>query len=145
MKFEKSRALTPHQLLIFNLLVFNIFLPLMSLLNNLEKTLLPISLGISLLVLFFIRYRSKHIHKTPQINAQWHIVWRRCKVLLIAYCISVTIQLIGTLLASMNPDPKMTGIMMIAFSRIAIIPTMAVVTPLLIMSTLAMSKIRRTF
>lgn len=144
MKFEKSRALTPHQLLIFNLLVFNIFFPLMSLLNNLEKILLPISLAVSLIVIVFIRFRAKTIHKTPQINAQWHIVWRRCRVLLIAYAVSVSIQLLGTVMAAMNPDPKMTGIMMIAFSRIAIIPTMAVVTPLLIMSTIAMTKIRRS-
>ncbi len=145
MKFEKSRALTPHQLLIFNLLVFNIFFPLMSLLNNLEKTLLPASLAVSLTVIIFIGIRAKNSHKTLQINAQWNIVWRRCKVLLIAYAISVTIEILGTIMAAINPDPKMTGIMMIAFSRIAIIPTMAVVTPLLIMSTMAMTKIRRTF
>lgn len=145
MKFEKSRALTPHQLLIFNLLVFNIFFPIMSLLNNLEKTLLPASLAVSLVVIAFIGFRAKTIQKTPQINAQWNIVWRRCRVLLIAYAISVSIELVGTLMASMNPDPKMTGIMMIAFSRIAIIPTLAVVTPLLIMSTIAMTKIRHTF
>lgn len=145
MKFEKSRALTPHQLLIFNLLVFNLFFPIMSLLNNLERTLLPISLAVSLSVIAFIGFRAKTIHKTPQINAQWNIVWRRCKVLLIAYAISVTIELLGTVMAWLNPDPKMTSIMMIAYSRIAIIPTMAVVTPLLIMSTIAMTKIRRTF
>jgi len=145
MTFEKSRALAPHQLLIFNLLVFNIFFPLMSLLNNLEKTLLPASLAVSLVVIAFIGFRAKTIHKTPQINAQWHIVWRRCRVLLIAYAISISIEVLGTMMASMNPDPKMREIMMIAFSRIAIIPTLAVVTPLLIMSTIAMTKIRRTF
>jgi hypothetical protein len=37
----------------------------------------------------------------------------------------------------------MGQIMMIAFSRIAIVPSLLVVTPLLVMSTIAMTKVRR--
>ena len=143
MDSEISKAAFPHQLLIINLIAFNLFFPMLSLLNQLERSVLPISLGLSLSIIAWIYFRAKTIHQTPLINAHWHIVWKRCRVLLIAYCISVSIEGLGSLMASFNSDPQMTKIMMIAFSRIAIIPTLLVVTPLLIMSTIAMTKVQR--
>jgi hypothetical protein len=44
---------------------------------------------------------------------------------------------------SFQKDPQLRSIMMIAFTRIAIVPTLLVVTPLLISSTIAMTKVRR--
>ncbi len=143
MKNEQNKAAVPHQLLIFNILVFNVFIPIIALLNDSQKWLLPLSYVCSIIVVSFIGARAKTIHETPLINAHWHIVWRRCRILIIAYCLSITIELLSMVLASFQSDPKMGQIMMIAFSRIAIVPSLLVVTPLLIMSTIAMTKVRR--
>ncbi|WP_417542208.1 hypothetical protein [Methylophaga thalassica] len=140
---EQSKAVIPHQLLVFNLLVFNLLLPIGSLLMGLEILLLPIAIVCSLSVIFYIWYRAKHVHQTPLINAHWHIVWKRCRIVLIAYSISISIELLSTLMISFQKDPQLRSIMMIAFTRIAIVPTLLVVTPLLISSTIAMTKVRR--
>jgi len=140
---EDTKATIPHQLLILNLIIFNIYMPIASLLNHLERSLLPIAFICSLLTITFIGFKAKVVTQTPLINAQWQIVWRRCRVLLIAYSLSISIELLSSLMASMQSDPKLAQITMIAFSRIAIIPTLLVVTPLLIMSTIAITKIRR--
>ncbi len=140
---EQARAVIPHQLLVLNLLVFNLLLPIGSLLLSMERVLLPIAIVCSLSVILYIWYRSKHVHQTPLINAHWHIVWKRCRIVLIAYCISISIELVSSLMASFQKDPQLRSIMMIAFTRIAIVPTLLVVTPLLISSTIAMTKVRK--
>jgi hypothetical protein len=140
---EQKKAAVPHQMLIFNILVFNVFIPIFALLNDGQNWLLPASYVCSIIVVLFIGARAKTIHVTPLVNAHWHIVWRRCRILLIAYSISISIELFSGLLALLQSDPKMGQIMMIAFSRIAIVPSLLVVTPLLVMSTIAMTKVRR--
>lgn len=140
---EQQRAVIPHQLLVFNLLVFNLLMPIGSLLLGIELLLLPIASVCSLSIFFYIWYRSKHIHQTPLINAHWHIVWKRCRIVLIAYCISLSIGLVCSLMALFQHDTQLRSIMMIAFIRIAIVPSLLVVTPLLISSTMAMNKVRK--
>ncbi len=140
---EQQRAVIPHQLLVFNLLVFNLLIPIGSLLLGMEFLLLPIASVCSLSIIFYIWYRSKHVHQTPLINAHWYIVWKRCRIVLIAYCISISIGLVCGLMASFQHDTQLRSIMMIAFIRIAIVPSLLVVTPLLISSTIAMNKVRR--
>ncbi|HDY84909.1 MAG TPA: hypothetical protein ENI26_14205 [Methylophaga aminisulfidivorans] len=143
MRSEQAKAVIPHQLLIFNLLVFNIMLPIAALLNSMERVLLPIAITCSLSIIFFIWYRAKFTHQTLLINAHWNIVWKRCRIVLIAYSISLSIELLSTLMTSFQTDPQLRSIMMIAFTRIAIVPTLLIVTPLLISSTIAMTKIRK--
>lgn len=139
---EQSKAVIPHQLLVLNLLVFNLLLPIGSLLMSMERLLLPIAITCSLSVFLYIWYRSKHVHQTPLINAHWHIVWKRCRIVLIAYGVSISIELLSSLMAAFQKDPELRSIMMIAFTRIAIVPILLVVTPLLISSTITMTKVR---
>ena len=140
---EESKFIIPHRLLIYNLLIFNIFLPLMSLLTRTELTLLPIAISCSLLVTLFIWYRANYVKEEKLIHAHWLIVWKRCRILLLAYLVSISVELLTGLLAFMQNDPKLREIMLIAFTRVAIVPTLLVVTPLLIYSTLTVRRIRR--
>jgi len=140
---EESKFIIPHRLLIYNLLLLNIFLPLMSLLTKTELTLLPIAIGLSLLVTLFIWYRANHVKVAKLIDAHWMIVWKRCRILLIAYTVSVSIELLTALMLFFQDDPQLREIILIAFTRVAIVPTLLVVTPLLIYSTLTVRRIRQ--
>jgi hypothetical protein len=91
----------------------------------------------------FIYIKSKTINETRLINANWKKVWKRAFFLLIAYAVSSTIMLISSLFSLMQPDEQLRSIMRIAASRIAIVPTLLVVTPLLIMSTKSITQMRR--
>jgi hypothetical protein len=61
---------------------------------------------------------------------------------LAAYLFSISIEGLSSLLTLFQEDPKLREIMMIAFSRVAIVPTLLVVTPILIASTLTVRKIK---
>jgi len=143
MRSEQSKAVIPHELLIFNLLIFNIGLPILALLTHMERTLLPVAITCSLLIILFIRIMSKRHHDTPFIKTHWKVVWRRCRIILIAYSISLSIEMLSSFMASFQTDPQLAKIMTIAFTRVAIVPTLLVVTPLLIMSTITTSRILR--
>jgi hypothetical protein len=140
---EESKFIIPHRLLIYNLLLLNIFLPLTALLTQTEFTLLPIAIGLSLLVTAFIWYRANHVKAEKLIDAHWMIVWKRCRILLIAYTVSVAIELLTGLMVLFQDDPQLREITLIAFTRVAIVPTLLVVTPLLIYSTLTVRRIRQ--
>ena len=139
---EQSKFILPHRLLIYNLLIFNIFLPLMSLVTHTEKVLLPISIGCSLLVILFIWFRARAVDEPKLIHAHWQAVWKRSRIVLIAYSVSLALEIIAILMTFAQKDPQLREIMIIAFTRVAIVPTLLVVTPILISSTLTVRRIR---
>jgi hypothetical protein len=140
---EQEKAILPHQLLIVSIMLFDILTPIISLLSEMEKVFLPVGSVCSLSVILFIYIKSKTINETRLINANWKKVWKRAFFLLIAYAVSSTIMLISSLFSLMQPDEQLRSIMRIAASRIAIVPTLLVVTPLLIMSTKSITQMRR--
>lgn len=140
---EQSKFVFPHRLLIYNLLIFNVLLPLMSLLTRTEFTLLPIAIACSLLITLFIYYQANFVKHEKLIHAHWMIVWKRCRILLIAYLVSISVELLTGLMTLAQSDPQLREIMLIAFTRVAIVPTLLVVTPLLIYSTLTVRRIRQ--
>jgi hypothetical protein len=140
---EQSKFILPHRLLIYNLLIFNIFLPLMSIITTTEKILLPISISCSLLIIIFIWFRARAIDKSKLIHAHWQTVWKRSRIVLIAYSVSLGLETIAILMTFAQKDPQLREIMAIAFTRVAIVPTLLVVTPILISSTLTVRRIRR--
>jgi hypothetical protein len=107
-----------------------------------ERTLLPITLACSLTVIFMIWLRARSPGESKLIDAHWQIVWKRCRIVLAAYLFSISIEGLSSLLTLFQEDPKLREIMMIAFSRVAIVPTLLVVTPILIASTLTVRKIK---
>jgi hypothetical protein len=87
--------------------------------------------------------RAHSTNESKLIHAHWQTVWKRCRIVLMAYCFSICLEGFGFLLALFQDDPKLRQIMMIAFSRVAVVPTLLVVTPILLSSTLTVRKIRK--
>lgn len=140
---QQNKFIFPHRVIIYNLLIFNLLLPIVALTTQMERTLLPLSLACSLTVIFLIWLRSRSFDESKLIDTHWKIVWKRCRIVLAAYCFSVGLEGLGSLFTLFQDDPKLREIMMIAFSRVAIVPTLLVVTPILIASTLTVRKIKK--
>ncbi len=115
----------------------------MSLVTHTEKVLLPITISCSLLIILFIWIRARAIDQSKLIHAHWQAVWKRSRIVLIAYSVSVALEVIAILMTFAQKDPQLREIMIIAFTRVAIVPTLLVVTPILISSTLTVRRIRR--
>jgi hypothetical protein len=140
---QPDKYVFPHRVIIYNLLIFNLLMPAIAIMTEMEKTLLPITLACSLTVIFLIWLRARSVDDTKLIHVHWQIVWKRCRIVLAAYLFSISIEMLSSLLAMFQQDPQLRQIMMIAFSRVAIVPTLLVVTPILIASTLTVRKIRK--
>jgi hypothetical protein len=139
---QPNKFIFPHRVIIYNLLVFNILLPMMAILNGMEKTLLPLSLLCSLVIIFLVWLKARSVDDAKLIHAHWQVVWKRCRIVLVAYAASLSIEGLSALMTMFQEDPRLREIMMIAFSRVAIVPTLLVVTPILIASTLTVRKIK---
>jgi hypothetical protein len=63
-------------------------------------------------------------------------------LLLLAYAISAVIMLLGWGLGAMQTDPKMYGILLVVFTRIAAVPTILMVLILFVLSTSSLSQAR---
>lgn len=145
MNDDLTKYIFPHRLLIYNLLICNVLLPLTSLMTKIEKILFPVSIACSLLVISFICYRAHSEHESKRISKHWKMVWQRCQIVLIAYVISISIELLSGVMTLTQQDPQLREIMLIAFTRIAIVPTLLIVTPILIASTLTVRKIKASY
>ncbi|MDT8370448.1 MAG: hypothetical protein RQ783_00465 [Gammaproteobacteria bacterium] len=104
---------------------------------------LTISLIGSLLMMFYINYRSRKGHEDDFVDLNWKLAWKRCHLLLISYAIAALIMLLGLVLALIQPDHGMYTIVLVVFSRIAAAPIVLMVLALFVMATTDLSQARR--
>jgi hypothetical protein len=143
MRDERSRASAAHELLMMNLAVFHLLLPVVALSSGHISILLTLSLIGSVLMIFWIAQRARRSNDGQLIHAHWQLAWHRCHLLLISYAVSTVIMLLGWLMAASQPDQNMHNIMLVVFSRIAVVPIVLMVLVLFVMSTTALSQARQ--
>ncbi|PHS25760.1 MAG: hypothetical protein COA83_04930 [Methylophaga sp.] len=142
MKSETKRAATAHELLMMNLSLFHLLVPVAILSSGHIALFLTLALIASMVIIIWIARKAKQSHNSELVQAHWQLAWRRCRLLLIGYAISAVIMLLGWGLGVMQIDPKMYGILLVVFSRIAAVPTILVVLILFVLSTSSLSQAR---
>lgn len=127
----KKRARWPHDLFVLNILFFHLLLTPATIVLGIGELGLLLPLGLSGMVIGYIFYRSR---SEPEwfVAAHWRLSFRRCKLLVAGYLGSAVIFFIGWLI-SQGSQGDMQHIMLIVFTRIAIMPTliMAMITVVL--------------
>lgn len=117
-----KKAKSPHELSLLNLAAFNLFAaPLGIVLDvGLLGLLIPLLLSSSIILLIWYLAKKKQAAHWF-IAAHWELARRRTKILLIGYSISIAIFSFAHFVLS---NSKMGDIMMVAFTRVAIVPTL---------------------
>ncbi len=124
----KKRARWPHDLFVLNILFFHLLLTPATIVLGIGEWGLLLPLALSGMVIGYIFYRSR-TEVEWFVAAHWRLSFRRCKLLMWGYLGSAVIFLIGWII-SQGAQGDMQHIMLIVFTRIAIMPTliMAMVT-----------------
>lgn len=122
----RRRAKSPHELSMMNLVACHLIAAPASIVLNVGMLGFLIPLGLSLSVIAFIWYRAiASARKDPWfVAAHWRLSANRTRILLIGYAISAVI--LG--LAEMATiGSSKAHIMMVAISRVAVVPTLLTV------------------
>jgi hypothetical protein len=122
----QKRAKTPHELSMMNLVACHLIAAPASIVLNVGMLGFLIPLGLSLSVIAFIWYRAGigARHDPWFVAAHWRLSANRTRILLIGYAISAVI--LG--LAEMATiGSSKAHIMMVAISRVAVVPTLLTV------------------
>lgn len=143
MKTINRQATAAHEVLMMNLAIFHLLLPVAALSSGYMAILLTIALIGSLLMMFYINYRSRKAHEDDFVHLNWKLAWKRSRLLLISYAIAALIMLLGLLLAVIQPDHGMYTIILVVFSRIAAVPIVLMVLALFVMATTDLSQARQ--
>ena len=121
-----KKAKNPHELSLFNLAAFNLFAAPIGIVSNvgLLGLLIPLLLSSSMLLIIWLIAKKKQQSEHWFIAGHWDLARRRTKILMIGYSISIVIFSFASLVLA---DSKMGDIMMVAFTRVAIVPTLVCV------------------
>lgn len=133
----RRRARSPHELAMINLLLFNLLLCVGllastlaqkgSVISDYRALVIALPLGLSLLVIAFSFLRARRaVHTDPWFVAvHWRLATHRYRILLVAYGIGTALIGIGWLLSLSNP--KLQGLLFLAFIRVAVAPMLLAV------------------
>ena len=128
----RKRARWAHDLFVLNILFFHLLLTPATIVMGIGELGLLLPLALSGMVIAFIYYRSRSAADWV-VAAHWRLSFARCRMLTWGYLGSALIFLIGWLIAQGSQGQSMEHIMLVVFTRIAIMPTliMAMVTVVL--------------
>jgi hypothetical protein len=122
----RKRAKSAHELYLINILFFHLLLTPASIALDIGYYGLLLPLLFSAMVISYIYLKGRRIDDWF-VMVHWKLSYRRCRLLLIGYALSLAIFLVGFLIALGIEKESMQNIMMTVFTRIAIMPTLIVV------------------
>ncbi len=122
----RKRGKTPHELSMMNLVACHLIAAPASIVLDVGMLGFLIPLALSLSVIAFIWFRATAGAKRDPwfVAAHWRLSANRTRILLIGYTISAVI--LGIALLATTGSSK-AGIMMVAISRVAVVPTLLTV------------------
>ena len=137
-KEEVKRAQFPHNLLIFGLFAFNLFMaPAVIVLHiGMQGLLAPLFCTCALVG--YIYQRSKN-NTNPFITAHWRLALSNSKWLMLGYAVSATLILIAWLISQASQEVSMKHILWTALTRIGLLPTLFAVMATAMMEASAIS------
>ncbi|MED5508774.1 MAG: hypothetical protein VX841_00615 [Pseudomonadota bacterium] len=137
-------ASLPHERMMLNLALFHILIPIVALASGLLLPLLSLALAGSLISIGWIGWYARyHKFAVDKLKQHWQLAWRHCRWLLYAYAVSAIIMLMGGLISLLQTDSNMASIMLVIFSRLAVVPTLLMVLLLFVLETSALAESRK--
>jgi hypothetical protein len=119
-------------------------IPIVALASGLLLPLLSLALAGSLISIGWIGWYSRyHKFAVDKLKQHWQLAWRHCRWLLYAYGVSAIIMLMGGLISLLQTDTNMASIMLVIFSRLAVVPTLLMVLLLFVLETSALAESRK--
>jgi len=141
-KNTTKRASMPHELSLLNLSVFHLLAAPASVALKIGMLgfLVPLALSLSFITFAWLRTQRANTHEPWYIAIHWRLAAYRTKVLLIGYLITAAI--LGFAFFAAEESSK-GDIMMIALSRVAVVPVVLAVFVSFVMETSAVAQARR--
>ncbi|MBD3635219.1 MAG: hypothetical protein HUJ23_09980 [Methylophaga sp.] len=137
-------ASLPHERMMLNLALFHILIPIVALASGLLLPLLSLALAGSLISIGWIGWYARyHVFAVDKLKQHSQLAWRHCRWLLYAYAVSAIIMLMGGLISLLQTDSNMASIMLVIFSRLAVVPTLLMVLLLFVLETSALAESRK--
>ena len=136
------RATTPHELSMMNLAVFHLLAAPASIALNvgLLGFLVPLALSLSFIAFLWLRAKTFKEQGPWFIAAHWRLAANRTKILMIGYLIAALILGFAFLVAS---GSSKGGIMMVALSRLAVVPLLITVMICFVLESTSVAQARR--
>lgn len=137
-------ASVPHERMMLNLALFHILLPIVALASGIVLPILLLAMVGSLLTIGWIGWFARHHDfASDKLKQHWLLAWRHCRWLLYAYAVSALIMLAGAGLSYVQNDHNMSVIVLLIFSRLAVVPTLLMVLVLFVLETSALAESRK--
>lgn len=129
---EIKHAQVPHNLFIVAAMLFDLLMTpaAIAMKIGMYGLLVPLLLSGSAIAYIYFRARTT---RAPFVAAHWKLAFKRCQLLMIGYAVSGLLILLASLLGMASSDPNMKHIMLIALTRIAIVPSLIAVMVTLVM------------
>lgn len=121
-----KRAKSAHELYLINMLFFHLLLTPASIALDIGYYGLLLPLLFSSMVITYIYLKGRRLEDWF-VMVHWRLSFRRCRLLMIGYALSLAIFLVGFLITLGIEKESMQNIMMTVFTRIAIMPTLILV------------------
>ncbi|EGW53310.1 hypothetical protein [Candidatus Endoriftia persephonae] len=122
----RKRAKAPHEIFMLNLAGFHLMMAPAAIVMDVGYLgfLIPLALSLCIIALLWIRATTMTEDVSWFVRMHWRLAANRTRILLVGYLISGTI--IGLALLATSGSDK-GGIMMVALSRVAIVPVLLTV------------------
>ena len=145
MQADMLPASVPHERMMVNLAVFHMLIPIIALASGIVIPLLSLALVGSLISIAWIGWYARYHHfANEHQRMHWQLAWRHCRWLLYAYGVSALIMVLGAGISHVQADHNMASIILVIFSRLAVVPTLLMVLLLFVVETGALSDSRKS-
>ena len=140
--YTARRARLPHELSLFNLVLFHLLAAPASIVLDigLFGFLVPLFLSLSFIAFLWIRALRARQHDAWFVAAHWRLAANRSRILMIGYLIAAAI--LGFAFVAASGSSK-GDIMMVALSRLAVVPVLITVMICFVLETNAIAQARR--
>ena len=123
---EIKQAQWPHNLFISSAFLFDLLMTPAAIAMNIGMYGLLVPLTLSGGVIAYIYFHARKNH-TDFVRAHWQLTFKHCQWLLLGYAVTAILILLATLLGMASSDRNMQHILLIAATRIAVVPTLIAV------------------
>jgi hypothetical protein len=129
---EMKQAQVPHNLFIVAAMLFDLLMTPAAIAMKIGMYGLLVPLLLSACAIAYMYFQSRKI-SVPFVKAHWKLAFKRCQFLMMGYAVSALLILLASVLGMMSNDPNMKHIILIALTRIAIVPSLIAVMVTLLM------------
>lgn len=137
-------ASRPHEIFVFNLAVFHFLVPALLFGTKQLWLIFTVPFLCSFVIIAFIGRQALNSNgKTELAQAHWQLAWKRCKYLMLAYGIALSLFLIAVLLTQGQAEESMRFIQRAVAGWLALLPISVAIILLGIMENSALIQARK--